>query len=237
MHVAMWSGPRNLSTAMMYSFGARRDFTVVDEPFYGAYLAQRDTAHPMRDEILASMETDPQKIAQQMLAPVGTPHFYQKQMCHHMLPGFPLDWMESVINVFLIRHPARVIASYAKIHPPHTLRDIGFEQQTMLFDRLISAGIEPVVIQSGDIRDAPEAMLRALCDRIGLPWDAAMLSWPKGGHPSDGIWARYWYSEIHQSTGFAGPEGPLPKLEGEAGALLEQAMPHFERLHALRLRG
>lgn len=237
MRIAMWSGPRNLSTAMMYAFGNRADFAVVDEPFYAAYLARTGLNHPMRDEILASQSQDPKSVADSLLGPIprGKPHFYQKHMTQHMLPGIPRDWMAGVHNVFLIRHPARVIASFAAKYEDLTLSDIGFTQQTELYEQLCDMGSVPVVIDSFDIRQDPEQMLRTLCGAIGLVWDPAMLSWAEGGHPDDGIWAKHWYGAVHSSTGFAGPEGDLPELSGALAGLAEKAMPFYERMQAARL--
>lgn len=237
MRIAMWSGPRNLSTAMMYSFGARQDCAVVDEPFYAAYLNLTGLNHPMRDQVLASQSQDAAAVAKGLLDPVpaGKPHFYQKHMCQHMIPGVPRDWMQDVVNVFLIRHPARVIASFGAKYDHTTLDDIGFTQQTELYQGLINAGQTPVVIDSADIRRDPEGMLIKLCQAIALDWDPAMLSWPKGPHPDDGVWAAHWYGAVHQSTTFAGAEGALPDLTGEAASLLEQALPHYQAMEAVKL--
>ncbi len=238
MKIAMWSGPRNLSTAMMYSFGARADMAVVDEPFYAAYLARANVTHPMQAEVLASQSQDPEAVIAALSGsnPEEKPHFYQKHMCQHMLPGIPRDWMENVVNVFLIRHPARVIASFSEKYEDPTLEDIGFTQQSALYDHALALGQTPVVIDSADIRENPEKMLRALCDALGLDWDPAMLSWPAGGHKDDGVWAVHWYGAVHRSTGFAGPEGDLPKLNGKAAELLEEALPHYQRFAEIRLK-
>lgn len=237
MRIAMWSGPRNLSTAMMYSFGARPDFAVVDEPFYAAYLALTGLDHPMGDAIIASQPSDPAQVVDQLLGPIpdGKPHFYQKHMSQHMIPGIPRDWITDVVNVFLIRHPARVAASFSAKYENPTLPEIGFTQQVDLYDQLNAAGARPVVIDSHDIREDPETMLRRLCDVIGLEWDPAMLSWPAGGHKSDGVWAAHWYGSVHASTGFAGPEGPLPDLDGPRADLARAAMPSYEVLRALAI--
>ena len=237
MRIAMWSGPRNLSTAMMYAFGARRDFAVVDEPFYAAYLAQTGLDHPMRNEIIASQPTDPQEVISGLLGPVpgGRPHYYQKHMTQHMIPGIQRDWVHEVTNVFLIRHPARVAASFSAKYDNPTLADIGFTQQLELHQMLKAAGQSPVIIDSGDIRRDPEGMLRRLCDAIGLEWDAAMLSWPRGGHPDDGVWAAHWYGAVHGSTGFAPAEGALPDLTEGQAQLAEAAMPYYEPLFAARI--
>ena len=228
----MWSGPRNLSTAMMYSFGARPDCAVMDEPFYAAYLAATGLDHPMRDAIIASQPTDPAMVADLCSRPdpQGAPHLYMKHMAHHMLDGFPLDWTQDCMNVHLIRHPARVVASYGAKRDSVTDADIGFAAQHALFDR-----IGGLVIDSADIRADPAGKLRTLCAAIGLPFDPAMLHWPAGGHPADGVWAAHWYGAVHASTGFAGPEGPLPDLSGPSADRVVHAMPHFNALaaHAL----
>ncbi|EPX77461.1 sulfotransferase-like domain-containing protein [Litoreibacter arenae] len=229
MKIAMWSGPRNLSTAMMYSFGNRPDCEAVDEPFYAAYLHATGIEHPMGAEVIASQETDPAKVAAACAAPPAQ-HRYMKHMPHHMLDYFPLDWAEGCVNVHLIRHPARVIASYAAKRENPTLEDIGYPQQTALYDK-----IGGLVIDSHDIREDPEAALRVLCDAIGLPFSDAMLHWPAGPKPFDGVWASHWYGAVHRSTGFAGPEGVLPKLDGEAAELCEMALPHYEALKARKL--
>ncbi|WP_299413828.1 HAD family hydrolase [uncultured Sulfitobacter sp.] len=229
MRIAMWSGPRNLSTAMMYSFGARGDFSVMDEPFYAPYLHVTGADHPMAAQIIATHETDPHRIAD-TCGGSGTPHLYMKHMPHHMLDGFPMDWAGDCVNVHLIRHPARVIASYAAKRESPTLEDIGFVQQTEVFDRLGG-----VVIDSTDIRANPELMLKKLCDAIGLSFDRAMLQWPVGPHPDDGIWAAHWYGAVHKSTGFAGVEGPLPDVPDVLKPVLEAALPYYQGLHQRRL--
>lgn len=224
--IAMWSGPRNLSTAMMYSFGARSDCRIVDEPFYAAYLATTDLDHPMRDEIIASQDTAYENVVKSLISPVSEPVFYQKHMTHHMLPGWDMDWVKEMTNVFLIRHPARVVASYARKREGPTLDDIGFVQQARIFE-MVDA---PVVIDSADIRRDPAGMLQKLCDRIGIPWDPNMLHWPKGGNPADGIWAAHWYGAVHQSTGFDAAEGPLPPLDGAYAEIADAAVPYYEAL-------
>ena len=231
MIVAMWSGPRNLSTAMMYAFGNRPDVTPQDEPFYAAYLARTGLDHPMRDAILRAQPTDPARVIAAITAPLPTAHRYLKLMTHHMLPGVPLDWAAACTNVHLIRHPARVVASYAAKREAATAEDIGFRRQSEIHDRLGG-----VVIDSADIRADPVGMLRALCAAIGLAFDPEMLSWPAGPRPYDGVWAPHWYGAVHGSTGFAEAEGPLPELSGDAARLVDETLPHYERLARLRLR-
>jgi hypothetical protein len=236
MKIAMWSGPRNLSTAMMYAFGARSDCAVSDEPFYAAYLAKTGLDHPMRDEIIASQPNDPNTVTAQITGanPDGKPHWYQKHMAHHMLPDMPLDWLRDMENVLLLRHPARVIASYAAKRENPNIADIGFEQQAMICNHLKSNGHKPFVIDSFDIRRDPRASLEQLCDAIGLNFDPAMLSWPKGGHSQDGAWAPHWYNAVWTSTGFAGAESEtLPDIPDALQPVLAQAMAHYEDMRAI----
>ena len=232
MRIAMWSGPRNISTAMMYAFGNRQDFAAWDEPFYAAYLAATGIDHPMRDEVVAAHETDPLKVAKRCLGPIprGRSHFYMKHMPFHMVDWFPLDWAEKCVNIHLIRHPARVVSSYAVKRENPTLPDIGFVQQAELFKRFPGP-----VLDSDDIRQDPEGMLRKLCQLIDLPFDPAMLNWPAGPKPFDGAWASHWYGAVHKSTGFAGPEGPMPELTGGLAALADAALPAFRALEARKI--
>ncbi len=235
MKIAMWSGPRNLSTALMYSFANRADMSVVDEPFYSAYLSQTGLMHPMRDEVIASQSADADRVIAALLSPENGTHQYQKHMTQHMLPTIGRNWLTKVKNVFLTRHPARVLASWAVKHDTPSLRDIGLTQQYEIYRQVIALGRSAVVIDSGDIRAAPEASLRALCDAIDLDWDPTMLAWKKGPKPFDGIWATHWYDAVHRSTGFAGSEGALPKLSSELSRINEKALPLYERLAAQKL--
>lgn len=238
MKIAMWSGPRNLSTALMYSFAARGDCAVVDEPFYAAYLAQTGIIHPMQDDILASQPVRPAQVAATLTGvnPQNKTHFYQKHMTHHMLPGMDLSWMEACENVFLIRHPARVIASYARKRQGPTLSDIGFPQQVALFDRESQRlGHAPIVVDSADIRANPAASLEMLCAALGLPYTDKMLNWPSGGHADDGVWASHWYGAVHRSTGFEAAEADLPDLPAAYQDLLDAALPLYSRMSAFKL--
>lgn len=238
MNIAMWSGPRNLSTAMMYAFAARGDCSVWDEPFYASYLEATGLDHPLRDSILASYERNPDAVGQQCRAnsPDGKEHYYQKHMAHHMLSEFPIDWAAECTNVFLIRHPARVIASYAAKRELPQESDLGYRRQAELYDQIAKVtGKASVVIDASDIRQNPARMLNALCADIGITFTERMLRWPAGGHPSDGPWAPHWYGAVHQSTGFAGPEGPLPEVAASLGPVFSEAMPHYEQLASVKL--
>lgn len=235
--IAMWSGPRNLSTAMMRSFSSRSDSFVSDEPFYAAYLKATGLDHPMRDEVMASQPQDADEVVRYILGPVqgGKTVWYQKHMSHHMVDGFPLDWMDGVTNVFLLRSPERVLASYAQKRESVTLADIGFEGQAMLFDRVAQrTGRAPVVVDSDDIRRDPEGTLLALCAAVGLEWDPAMLNWRKGAHAQDGVWGPHWYNAVYNSTGFSPPDeiGPLPDWLAQIAG---EARPFYERMREYRL--
>ena len=235
--IAMWSGPRNLSTAMMRAFSSRPDCTVSDEPFYAAYLAATGIVHPMNDEVLASQPQDPHRVAADMLGPVpeGKPVWYQKHMAHHMVDGFPLDWMDGVTNVFLLRRPERVLASYAQKREDVSLRDIGFAEQAMLFDRVADRlGKAPPVVDSEDVRRDPRGTLSALCAAIDLPFDEAMLSWPKGQHKDDGVWAPHWYGAIFDSTGFAPPDEKVVELPEHLRDIADEAQVFYDRMAAFK---
>lgn len=239
MKIAMWSGPRNLSTAMMYAFAARGDCAVSDEPFYAAYLAATGLDHPMRDAVIASQPTDPDIVAARCVGenPGDRPLWYQKHMTLHMIPDFGREFLDGLTNVFLIRHPARVVASYARKREGPTLNDIGFVQQADLFDQVADrVGTAPLVVDCADIRADPPAALAKLCAALGIDFTEAMLRWPAGPKPFDGVWAPHWYGAVHRSTGFEEPEGPLPDLPESYRPLVDQALPHYERLAAFALR-
>ncbi len=234
----MWSGPRNLSTAMMYAFAARGDCAAWDEPFYAAYLKATGIDHPMREDIIAAHDADPARVAATCRGPVpeGKALFYQKHMTLHMIEAFERGFMRDCVNVFLIRHPARVVSSYAQKREGPTLADIGFVQQAQLFDEVADwLGHAPLVIDSHDIRANPPEALASLCRALGIPFTERMLAWPAGPKPFDGVWAPHWYNAVHASTGFGEPEGFLPGLSDTYQCLVDQAMPYYERLAALRI--
>lgn len=228
MIIAMWSGPRNLSTAMMRSFGARADCAVWDEPFFAPYLKATGKAHPGREETLTAHETDPLKVAAQCAAPMSEAFHFQKHMPHHMLDNFPMAWTEKARHFFLLRHPQRVIASYAKSRADFDLDDLGFAAQLRLWSQLG----QPPVIHSETILTAPEAALRALCVAIHIPFDPAMLSWEAGPRREDGAWAPWWYERVWRSTGFGAPSGEMPEIAPCYQPLLRACLPHYEALAA-----
>lgn len=234
--IAMWSGPRSLSTALMYSFAQRGDCRVVDEPFYAAYLAATGLDHPMRGAILASQPQDGAQVAADCARLPASGLIYQKHMVQHMVPGMPLDWMAAATNVFLIRHPARIIASFAAKRDSPAPEELGVLATERLHDHARALGQTPVIVAAEDIRAAPEATLRALCAALDIPFEPAMLHWRAGPRPEDGVWAPHWYGAIHASTGFASAEGPLPVLPDALAPVLRDALPIWERLNALRVR-
>lgn len=228
MKIAMWSGPRNLSTAMMYSFGNRSDFAVWDEPFYAAYLAATGLDHPMRAEVIAAGSSDPQEVADQISA--RGDGLFLKLMGFHMLSDFPLEWAENFTHIHLLRHPARVIASYSAKREEPTRADIGFDAQLSLFRKFPGP-----VISSFDIRQNPESALAKLCATIGLAFDPSMMSWPTGPKSFDGAWAPHWYDAVHKSSGFASAEGTLPELNGGQAALLADVLPVYREMADAKL--
>jgi hypothetical protein len=236
--IAMWSGPRNISTAMLRAWGNRPDTVVVDEPFYAFYLKETGVNHPGADEVIAQGETDWRKVIEQCRsAPTGKQIFYQKQMTHHLLPEVSRDWLGDVTNCFLIRDPARVIASYIKKNPAPTLDDLGFVQQAEIFDFVRNhTGSNPPVIDADDVLRDPERMLRVLCGAIGVEFSDAMLSWPAGPRETDGIWAKYWYGEVERSTGFQPYHERKVEVPESLKEIEQRCRNCYEQLHAVRLR-
>jgi len=243
IRIAMWSGPRNISTAMMRSFENRADTIVVDEPFYAVYLKETGLDHPGRDLILKEQPTSWQAVVDDLLAPLpkGKSIFYQKHMCHHMLPSIGLDWTKSFRNAFLVRDPRHMLASYIKSRPDVTLKDLGLERQLELFHMVADRiGKAPPVIDSADVQADPKGALMRLCEALDIPFDAAMLSWPKGPRDSDGVWAPWWYAGVERSTGFAGPndasrEAEFEKLDDDLKRIADAAMPIYEEMGRYRI--
>lgn len=234
--ICMWSGPRNLSTAMMRSFGARADCAVWDEPFYAPFLKVSGRDDPGRDAILAAHETDPFKVAQACLKDRGVDYYFQKHMPLHMLPGFPMDWAKDAQHFFLLRHPRRVIASYTKVRPNAAVADFGFQAQRRLYAQLTAiTGRPPPVIHAEDILKNPKAALRALCAALNMPFDPAMLSWTAGPKPEDGIWAKYWYGNVITSTGFAPFNPEWPSLSAQYDDILAACKADYDVLAAMAL--
>jgi hypothetical protein len=241
IRIALWSGPRNISTAVMRAFENRPDTAVIDEPFYAAWLAVSGAEHPMRAEVLADQPTDWRRVVAGLLgpAPGGRAIFYQKHMAHHMSPDIELSWMSRCRNAFLIRAPEEVLASYVARRGEATLEDIGVVRQSEIFDAEAQRlGSAPPVIEARDVLEDPRGMLGALCAALGVTFTEAMLRWPAGRRSSDGIWAPAWYHAVERSTGFAAPNRrTAPEdLDPGARAVAEAARPYYERLARYRLQ-
>lgn len=241
IRIAMWSGPRNISTAMMRSFENRGDTAVIDEPFYAAFLKITGrTDHPMREDVLKAMPSDPSMVEKNILGPVpgSKPIFYQKHMAHHMVEGIGREWMARCRNVFLIRDPEEVLASYGAKLEHIALADIGLAQQCEIFERERERlGTPPPVLDARDVLENPRGMLTALCAALRIPFSERMLQWPPGRRASDGVWAPAWYAEVERSTGFARPaEKTHAPLRDELKTIASVARPLYQRLAAHKLR-
>ncbi|MEQ1567562.1 MAG: sulfotransferase [Myxococcota bacterium] len=214
--VCAWSGPRNLSTALMRSFEARGDCEVVDEPLYAAYLAATGVDHPGRAEILASQPTDPAEVLRRLAVDGDRPVRFEKHMAHHWRPGWPADALGEARHLVLIRDPARVVASYAKVRESPEPAELGLLQQRSLVDRWTAEGRRVVIVDGDDLAAAPARVLPRLCDALGLPYTEAMTSWPPGRRATDGVWAPHWYGRVERSTGFApsSEASPVPPALG-----------------------
>src|SRR5881227_2644775 len=201
----MWSGPRNISTAMMRAWDNRNDTVVIDEPFYAYYLKATGVDHPGADDVIATGQTDWRKIVAQLTGQPasGKRIFFQKHMTHHLLPEIDREWLGAVTNCFLIRDPREVIKSYVKKREDPALEDLGFIQQAEIFDfvRKHTTAVPPVV-DARDVLENPEGTLRLLCKAVGVDFGKSMLSWPPGLRETDGVWAKHWYGEVAKSTSF-----------------------------------
>jgi Sulfotransferase domain len=238
LRLAMWSGPRNISTAMMRSWENRGDCAVVDEPLYAHYLAHTGLDHPGREEVIAAGETDWRKVAAWLTGPVpgGMSIWYQKHMTHHLLPHIGREWLGELTHVFLIRDPREVLLSYVKNRPNVTAEDIGVRQQLEMFEFVEQrSGATPPVIDAGEFLKNPERQLRALCERLGVEFTARMLSWPAGARASDGVWAPYWYGAVQRSTGFEPYRERDRRVPVAFHPLIEAVMPAYETLFARRV--
>jgi len=239
----MWSGPRNISTAMMRSFGNRDDCHVTDEPLYACYLQASGAPHPMREAVIAAQSTDWRGITQWLTGPVpgDRPLWYQKHMTHHLLDHVGRDWMDHVENCFLIRDPRAVLASYARKRNRVSVDDVGIRQQAAIFDHVVArrGGIIPPVIDAEDVLRDPRGTLGRLCGALGIAFSERMLAWPPGRRETDGVWAAHWYQAVERSTGFQTWQPPPTTLPGELEPLAERLWPDYERLrrHSLAHAG
>ena len=253
LRIAMWSGPRNISTAMMRSWENRADTVVVDEPFYAYYLRATGKKHPGADEVITKGETDWRKVVEQLTGPIpsGKKIFFQKQMTHHQLPEVDRRWLGALTNCFLIRDPAEVITSYIKKNDDPTVEDLGFVQQAEIFDwvcqnQLVGtsrcdvrgrrgAASLPPVIDAKDVLQNPERILRLVCEAVGIEFKDTMLSWPPGLRDSDGVWAKYWYPEVARSTSFQPYQSKNEPVPERLREIHDRCRECYERLYEYRL--
>ena len=236
LRVNLWSGPRNVSTALMYSFAQRPDTQVVDEPLYGHYLRVSGAEHPGRDEVMAAIDCDGERVVRQViLGACERPVLFLKQMAHHLV-DLDRGFLSRTVNVLLIRDPAEVLRSLRHQLGTPRLADTGIAVQSELFDQLRRGGEEPPVVDSRELLLAPEAVLAQLCTRLGLEPDPGMLSWPAGARAEDGVWAPHWYANVHRSTGLAPYRPKTGEFPDRLRPVLDEARPHYEKLlrHAVR---
>ena len=235
LRIAMWSGPRNLSTALMRAFENRPDTTVVDEPFYACYLEATGLEHPGRDAILASQPRRWGEVQRALLTEeTGSAVQYQKHMTQHLLADVGLDFLASLRNAFLIRDPARIIASYLRVRPLEDFAELGLDRQFELYRYCChQLGSPPPVVDAAALQEDPGAILAALCAALELPFDEAMLAWPPGRRDSGGVWGPWWYEQVWASTGFAPPDRPeIPEVPARYRADLARVRAYYEEMLA-----
>jgi hypothetical protein len=235
--IAMWSGPRNISTAMMRSWENRSDCTVWDEPLYAHYLLETGIAHPMATDIIAAYESDLQTLIDQIVTQPDTGIFYQKHISTHILDHMPLDWLSQVNNVFLIRDPRHMVASYSQKRGEPNAADFGYPQLETVFNAANELSDQtPMVIDSKHFLENPEAHLRYMCEQLNMPFEQQMLKWPAGERTSDGIWHTHWYDSVKKSTHFGAPRQELPVLNDLQQSIVDECMPHYTTLSEAALQ-
>lgn len=235
--IAMWSGPRNISTAMMRSWENRSDCIVWDEPFYAHYLQETGIEHPMADDIIATYESNLDAIIDQIVTPPASGIFYQKHISTHMLEHMSLDWINQVNNVFLIRDPRHMVASYSEKRGEPNAADFGYPQLETVFHAAKAISKQtPMVIDSKHFLEKPEAHLQYVCEQLNIPFEQSMLSWPSGARDSDGIWHTHWYDSVKRSTHFGAPRQELPVLNEHQQSIVDECMPHYTALSEAALQ-
>jgi sulfotransferase family protein len=238
VRIAMWSGPRNISTAMMRAWGNRQDTFVVDEPFYAYYLKATGKQHPGAEEVIATGEIDWRKVVAQLTGAVPNDKsiFFQKQMTHHLLPEVDRQWLDTVTNCFLIRDPREVIASYIKKRENPALEDLGYVQQVEIFDFVRARPKSlPPILDAKEVLENPERMLRLLCDSVGVEFSESMLSWAPGLRETDGVWAKHWYGEVAKTTSFRPYRPRHDEVPEHLREIYERCCECYERLYQYRL--
>jgi hypothetical protein len=235
--MAMWSGPRNISTAMMRSWENRNDTEVVDEPFYAFYLNKTRSPHPCFDEVLQSQSDSYEQVTSELTKEVCNSNIqYQKHMTHHMLEGIDLSWTKALKHCFLIRSPAQVVNSYTNSRGVCSVEDIGIKRQFELYQEIGQiSGQDIPIIDSNDVLKDPERILRLLCDKLGVEFMPSMLNWPQGSRTSDGVWAKHWYKNVNDSSGFAPYSAKHVQLNDEQLAVVKQVEPFYQQLYAKRI--
>jgi len=236
LRIQLWSGPRNVSTALMYAFAQRSDTRVVDEPLYAHYLRVSGAEHPGRDEVLAAQDADGEHVVRErILGASDRPVVFFKQMAHHLVE---LDraFLRRAANVLLTRDPLDMLPSLEVQIPRPTLRDTGYAAQATLLDELLAAGQDPPVLEARELLLDPEGVLTQLCARLDLRFEPAMLHWPAGPRPEDGVWAKHWYQAVHQSTGFEAYRPKTAPFPERLRPLLIECQPHYSKLAARALR-
>ncbi len=230
--ICLWSGPRNVSTALMYAFGQRSDTEIIDEPLYAHYLRVTGAMHPGRKEVMASMQNDAtEAIDDVILGPSQKPVLFVKQMAHHLV-DIDRSFMHKTQNILLIRDPKEMLPSLTKVIGIPQLKDTGLKIQAELLTELQEMKQSPAILDARELLLAPKEVLSKLCRRLGLAFEESMLSWPPGGHPSDGVWAPYWYHNVHQSDGFAPYKPKSDPFPQELNSVLSECLPYYELLRA-----
>ncbi|GAB4433373.1 MAG: branched chain amino acid aminotransferase [Anaerolineae bacterium] len=237
VRISLWTGPRNVSTALMYSFAQRADTRVFDEPHYGHYLRVTGLDHPVAAEVMTAMECDGDRVtATVILADHDRPVSFFKNMTHHMLE-LDLGFLEQTVNVLLTRDPVEMLPSLARgLGRPPTQQDTGYRAQAELLQRLLALGQTPPVLESRELLLDPPGVLSQLCRRIGIPFDEAMLGWPPGPKPYDGVWASHWYHNVHQSTGFDPYRPKTTPFPNHLRPLLEECQGYYDQLQPYVIR-
>lgn len=236
LRLSMWSGPRNVSTALMYSFRERSDTVVFDEPLYGHYLKVSGANHPGKEEVMAAMDTDGERVVREvLLAPCKKPIRFYKNMAHHLL-GLERTFLSSLTNILLTRDPHDMLPSLAQQIPNPILRDTGLKEQVDILDIILQSGHVPLVIDSRELLLNPKVVLEEVCNRLSISFEEAMLSWSAGAKPEDGVWAKHWYDSVHTSTSFGKYETKKERFPQHLENLLSESLPLYERLYEYALK-